>query len=117
MREPSSRGIMALFTVEEICEVLSAKSPAGLSLQDLKQRIRRVVTDSRLVRKGDLFIAFQGERVDAHAFVPKVFAQGATCAIVQEGYQFPPMRKGGNTPMLIGVRDTLEAFQRLATHY
>jgi len=117
MREPGSRGIMALFTVEEICEVLSAKSPAGLSLQDLKQRIRRVVTDSRLVRKGDLFIAFQGERVDAHAFVPKVFAQGATCAIVQEGYQLPPMRKGGNTPMLIGVRDTLEAFQRLATHY
>ncbi len=77
MREPGSRGSMALFTVEEICEVLSAKSPAGLASQDTKQRIRRVVTDSRLVRKGDVFIAFQGERMDAHAFVPKAFSQGA----------------------------------------
>ncbi len=117
MREPGSRGVMALFTVEEICEVLSAKSPAGLSPQDRKQRIRRVVTDSRLVRKGDLFIAFQGERFDAQAFVPKAFAQGAICAIVQEGYQLPPMRKPSGTPIVLGVRDTLEAFQRLATHY
>jgi len=82
MREHGHRGVMALFTVEEICEVLSAKSPVGLSPQDLKQRIRRVVTDSRLVRKGDLFIAFQGERFDAHTFVPKVFAQGAVCVLL-----------------------------------
>lgn len=115
MRE--HRGVMALFTVEEICEVLSAKSPAGLTPQDLKQRIRRVVTDSRLVRKGDLFIAFQGERIDAHTFVPKVFAQGAVCAIVQEDYRLPPMKPRTGTPIVLGVRDTLEAFQRLATHY
>ncbi|HPV82117.1 MAG TPA: UDP-N-acetylmuramoyl-tripeptide--D-alanyl-D-alanine ligase, partial [Nitrospira sp.] len=108
---------MALFTVEEICEVLSAKSPTGLSPQDLKQRIRRVVTDSRLVRKGDVFIAFQGERFDAHTFVPKVFAQGAVCAIVQEDYRLPPMKPRTGTPIILGVRDTLEAFQRLATHY
>ena len=117
MREHGHRGVMALFTVEEICEVLSAKSPAGLSPQDLKQRIRRVVTDSRLVRKGDLFIAFQGERFDAHTFVPKVFAQGAVCAIVQEDYRLPPMKQLTGMPIVLGVRDTLEAFQRLATHY
>lgn len=76
MREHGNRGVMALFTVEEICEVLSVRPPAGVTPQDLKQRIRRVVTDSRLVRKGDLFIAFQGERFDAHTFVPKVLAQG-----------------------------------------
>ena len=107
MRESGSRGVMALFTVEEICEVLSVKLPSGLTSQDLKQRIRRVVTDSRLVRKGDVFIAFQGDRVDAHAFVPKVFAQGAVCAIVQEAYCLPPMRKQSGTPILLGVRDTL----------
>ena len=117
MREHGNRGVMALFTVEEIYEVLSAKSPAGLSPQDLKQRIRRVVTDSRLARKGDLFIAFQGERFDAHTFVPKVFGQGAVCAIVQEDYRLPPMQKRTATPIVLGVRDTLEAFQRLATHY
>lgn len=117
MREHGHRGVMALFTVEEICEVLSARSPGGLSPQDLKQRIRRVVTDSRLVRKGDLFIAFQGDRFDAHTFVPKAFAQGAACAIVQEDYRLPSMKPRTGTPIVLGVRDTLEAFQRLATHY
>ena len=117
MREHGNRGVMALFTVEEICEVLSARPPAGVTSQDLKQRIRRVVTDSRLVRKGDLFIAFQGERFDAHAFVPKALSQGAVCAIVQEDYHLPPAPKRAGVPMLLGVRDTLEAYQRLATHY
>ena len=96
MREHGNRGVMALFTVEEICEVLSVRPPAGVTPQDLKQRIRRVVTDSRLVRKGDLFIAFQGE---------------------QEDYRLPPAPKRTGVPMLLGVRDTLEAYQRLATHY
>lgn len=117
MREHGNRGVMALFTVEEICEVLSVRPPAGVTPQDLKQRIRRVVTDSRLVRKGDLFIAFQGERFDAHTFVPKVLAQGAVCAIVQEDYRLPPAPKRTGVPMLLGVRDTLESYQRLATHY
>lgn len=117
MREHGNRGVMALFTVEEICEVLSAKAPAGLTPHDLKQRIRRVMTDSRLVRKGDLFIAFQGDRYDGHAFVTKALAQGAVCVIVQEDYRLPPSPKRAEAPLLLGVRDTLEAYQRLATHY
>ena len=34
-----------------------------------------------------------------------------------KGIGFRRCGRGGNTPILIGVRDTLEAFQRLATHY
>ena len=116
MREQGSRGTMALFTVEEICEVLSAKPPTG-SLHGLKQRIRRVMTDSRLVRKGDLFVALQGDRFDGHTFVTKALAQGAVCAIVQEDYRLTPLPKRAEPPLLLGVRDTLEAYQRLATHY
>jgi UDP-N-acetylmuramoyl-tripeptide--D-alanyl-D-alanine ligase len=108
---------MALFTIEEICEVLSAKSPAGSTLHGLKQRIRRVMTDSRLVRKGDLFVALRGDRFDGHAFVTKALAQGAVCAIVQEDYRLTPSPKRAEPPILLGVRDTLEAYQRLATHY
>lgn len=117
MREHGGRGVMALFTIEEICEVLSVRAPAGLTSHDLKQRIRRVVTDSRLVRKGDLFIAFQGERFNGHAFVVKALAQGAVCVIVQEDYRLPPSPKRSEAPVLLGVRDTLEAYQRLAAHY
>ena len=108
---------MAMFTVEEICEVLSARPQTGPAGRDLKQRIRRVVTDSRLAGPGDLFLALQGERFDGHAFVEKALAQGAVCAIVQEDYRLRPSPKRAQAPILLAVRDTLEGYQRLATHY
>jgi UDP-N-acetylmuramoyl-tripeptide--D-alanyl-D-alanine ligase len=117
MREHGSRGMMALFTVEEICEVLSVRAPAVMTPHVLKQRIRRVITDSRMTRNGDLFIALTGDRYDGHTFVRNALALGAVCAIVQEDYRLPPWPKGAEVPLLFGVRDTLEAYQRLATHY
>lgn len=117
MREPGSRGGAGLFTLEETCEVLSAKLPAGLKPQQFKQRIRRVITDSRIVRSGDLFVALEGERFDGHAFVGKALAHGAICAVVREGHSLPPWNKREETPIVLAVRDTLEAFQRLASHY
>lgn len=117
MREQENRGVMALFTVEEICEVLSAGTPPGLTSHDLKQRIRRAITDSRQVRRGDLFIAFQGDRYDGHEFVQNALAQGAACVIVQEDYRLPPSPADEDAPVVLKVRNTLEAYQRLATHY
>ncbi|MFN7834871.1 MAG: UDP-N-acetylmuramoyl-tripeptide--D-alanyl-D-alanine ligase [Burkholderiaceae bacterium] len=46
-------------------------------------RIAGIVTDSRRVGAGDVFVALQGERFDAHDFLPQVAAQGAAFAIVQ----------------------------------
>ena len=63
--------------------------------------------DSRTIAKGDLFFAIRGERMDGHAFVPAVLAQGAVAAIVSE-----PVPKA-NGPLLL-VKDTLEALQSLA---
>ena len=45
--------------------------------------IKNVVTDSRLVRSGDLFIAIRGEKFDAHQFVPEVLRQGAALVLVE----------------------------------
>lgn len=46
------------------------------------QALASVVTDSRAVRPGDLFVAIQGERFDAHQFVSDVARQGACAALV-----------------------------------
>ena len=108
---------MSIFTIEEILEVLSAKVVSGQSPQSLKKRIRRVISDSRLVRGGDLFVAFVGDRYDGHAFVPAALAQGAVGAIVQEDYALPPQTKRMVRPVLLGVKDTLLAYQQLATHH
>ncbi|WP_293759683.1 UDP-N-acetylmuramoyl-tripeptide--D-alanyl-D-alanine ligase [uncultured Aquitalea sp.] len=46
--------------------------------------VRRVVTDSRAVEAGDLFVALKGERFDAHDFVPDVLARGAAVLVSRE---------------------------------
>jgi UDP-N-acetylmuramoyl-tripeptide--D-alanyl-D-alanine ligase len=44
--------------------------------------VRRVLTDSRLVGAGDLFVALHGERFDAHDFLAEVAARGVAGAVV-----------------------------------
>lgn len=108
----------SLFTVEEILEVLGARLLSGRTPACLKKRIKRVISDSRAVGKGDLFVAFEGDRFDGHAFVPTSFGQGAVAAIVREDYTWPaPSKRGTEPPVLIGVKDTLDAYQKLATHH
>jgi UDP-N-acetylmuramoyl-tripeptide--D-alanyl-D-alanine ligase len=68
--------------------------------------VGEIVTDSRTVRQGDLFIALRGPRFDAHAFVDDVMARGAVGAIVEVG------RASGAG--VIEVADTLKALQALA---
>jgi UDP-N-acetylmuramoyl-tripeptide--D-alanyl-D-alanine ligase len=110
---------MALFTIEELREVISVKVLAGEPSPSAKRRIRNVSTDSRSIKRGDLFVALQGERFDGHDFVPAVLAQGAIGAIVHDQYRFPQnkMPAGRSVPFLFGVRDPLFAYQQLATHH
>ena len=73
---------------------------------DLNGQVGEIVTDSRALRQGDLFVALRGPRFDAHAFVDDVMSRGAAGAIVEAG------RASGVG--LIEVADTLQALQALA---
>ena len=68
-------------------------------------RIASVVTDSRRVVPGALFVALQGERDDGHAFVPDALARGAAAALVH--------REGTAEPVLV-VADTGRGLLALA---
>lgn len=46
----------------------------------------RYVADSRLVQKGDVFVALKGENTDGHFFVNQAFEKGASLAIVKSDY-------------------------------
>ena len=48
----------------------------------LNKTVRGIVTDSREVRPGDLYIAISGDRVDGHTFIKDVFEKGAVCALI-----------------------------------
>jgi UDP-N-acetylmuramoyl-tripeptide--D-alanyl-D-alanine ligase len=75
-----------------------------------------VVTDSRTLQPGDLFVALRGPRFDGHVFVAEVLARGAAGAIVERGFAgSDSLRQGYDLrTRLIEVDDTLEALQRLA---
>jgi len=117
------QGSMGFFTVEELREVISVKVLVAQGSLSGKRRIGRISTDSRSVRRGDLFVALRGDRYDGHEFVSVAFAQGAVGAIVQDDYRLPPGSApvsridGRPAPFLFGVRDPLFAYQQLATHH
>ncbi|WP_341817167.1 UDP-N-acetylmuramoyl-tripeptide--D-alanyl-D-alanine ligase [Wolbachia endosymbiont (group A) of Agelastica alni] len=68
-----------------------------------------ISTDTRSIKKGDLFIALKGRNFDGHNFLHEAFLKGAVAAIVSEG-------KYKNFPLII-VQDTLKALHDMASYY
>ena len=50
----------------------------------LDQEVSGVVIDSRKVQPGFLFVAIDGERVNAHKFIPDTIKAGAMCVVSHE---------------------------------
>jgi len=103
---------MALFMGTEVSAIVGGAVLAGAAGLG-RARILRVHTDSRSVKKGDLFVALPGERFDAHEFVPAAVAAGAAAVIVRTDYVPPPALRAAGAPVL-GVADPLRAYQQLA---
>lgn len=77
--------------------------------------IKRVTTDSRDVRHGDLFVAIRGTRHDGHAFVVAAMNAGATAALVRRDFRRPD--ELDDRAVLIAVDDTIAALGRLARYH
>jgi murE/murF fusion protein len=71
-----------------------------------------VVTDSRKVASGDIFVALAGERFDGHDFLEQVAAAGAGCLVVCKE---TPQKTLPAIPCLL-VDDTLRALGDLAAY-
>ncbi len=111
-----------MLTLGFILETLTDYRPTGN-----EPTIASVVIDSRLVRPGSLFIAFSGENVDGHDFVPEAFQKGAVAALVerpvavdclivdaaQSSMDKEPAALDLKIPLCILVGSTLEALQSL----
>lgn len=78
---------------------------------DPDAEITNVVTDSRQVKDGSLFVPIIGERVDAHRFIPDVMKMGA--AVTFTSNQDTETERGA----CIYVTSTLAALQKLAAWY
>lgn len=81
----------------------------GSQIKDKDIIIEGFEFDSRKVKKGDVFFALKGGRVDGHNFLSEVANKGAIAAIVDRSYQ------GDHCGLtLFFVEDVLGALQNLA---
>jgi len=117
----ASRVVVASFSGEEIIAATGGMLLAG----SLRTRVRRICTDSRVAREGDLFIALQGETFDGHQFVKDVLGLGVHGVVVAESMSKKalsaikkmPQPRSGAGPFIIGVDDTTRAYQDIAAFH
>jgi UDP-N-acetylmuramoyl-tripeptide--D-alanyl-D-alanine ligase len=74
--------------------------------------VRRICTDSRRVRTGDLFVALRGERFNGHDFLKDSLAAGAAAVMIEASVRAQSLP----CPRII-VADTRRALGRLAACY
>jgi len=97
--------VEVLFTLREVAEATGGEILGGGN-----PIIGGVSVDSRLVLRGDLFVALPGERVDGHQFLPQARDRGAVAALVS--------RRDLTTDLpLVLVEDTTRALGDLAAWY
>jgi UDP-N-acetylmuramoyl-tripeptide--D-alanyl-D-alanine ligase len=110
-----------MLTVGQVVESIIGTMPAGLD-----QPISGTVIDSRLVKKGALFVALPGEQFDGHQFVADAFERGAVLAIIDQDIEIEAptldIRRSLpevdlsvlRPPLCLRVQDSLRALQQLA---
>lgn len=92
----------------------AAESCLGELIQgDAERLFEQVVTDSRRISKGDLFVALKGERFDGHEFVESALRDGAVGAVVERDW----IARNPRVASAIAVTDTTQALGRLAGCY
>ncbi len=83
-----------------------------------KNIISGISTDSRTLRKGELFVALRGEKYNGHDFISTAITNGACAIMVERSWveQNQPMFVSIPVPRIV-VPNTLRAFGELARLY
>ncbi|MBQ1690167.1 MAG: UDP-N-acetylmuramoyl-tripeptide--D-alanyl-D-alanine ligase, partial [Firmicutes bacterium] len=103
---------MKTLTLKEIAKAVNGSIITGND----QAEITGVSTDSRTVKKGDLFIALIGARSDAHDYLPQVAKAGAKAVIVSDREKTLELLKDEDVTAIL-VEDTLQALLDLGGYY
>jgi UDP-N-acetylmuramoyl-tripeptide--D-alanyl-D-alanine ligase len=96
------------FLLDDVLKATTGNLIAGAS----GKTFYGISTDSRLVKKGNLFIALKGEKFDGHDFVNQALQQGAAGVVVSDSKVSQDLMD--KSVAVIKVADTLIAFGDLA---
>lgn len=102
---------MVPIKIGDIAAALDAELLAG----DPEAVISSVCIDSRLMKRGDLFIPLKGERFDGHRFVDDVIAGGAAGILVERLGEDSASRLRRGSGAALKVKDTGAALTGLAS--
>lgn len=72
--------------------------------------IGEVIIDSRLVKQGDMFVAYKGEKTDGHAYISAAFDKGAGCCLASRVPE-------GEERCILLVDDVQTALEKIAASY
>ncbi len=96
-------------TVSKIAKITNAELVSG----NPKTKVMSFVTDSRVIRPGDAFLALKGKNHDARQFIPEVLQKGASVVLAEKGFEIPK----DSTASFVLVEDSLKALQTLAKYH
>jgi len=101
------------FTIRQIIEATKGQLLTNSSI-NLDAEINGVSTDTRTIKKGELFIPLVGEMFDGHYFVDEAIEKGASAVLIhREDAKFLP--ELFSEVAVVKVADTLRALQDLAS--
>ncbi|MHC1720978.1 MAG: UDP-N-acetylmuramoyl-tripeptide--D-alanyl-D-alanine ligase [Clostridiaceae bacterium] len=101
---------MEVLTLTEIADAIKGE----IVLRGNSQEYSSISTDTRKIKKGDIFIALKGEKFNANKFVKEAVNSGATLCIVDE---LMPDAWSIEGISLIKVENTGKALLDLARYY
>ena len=94
------------------------KATGGRLLQgDPETPFAGLSTDTRTIRRGEVFLALKGEHFDGHTFVPEAVKKGAAGAIVQNGGLTQAITETAMSVPLIAVSETLRTLGDIARYW
>ncbi len=96
-----------MFTLNEIVKATSAKI-----YKEEKKEFSAIVTDTRKISEGVLFVALKGERFNGEDFAAEALEKGAAGVVVSEDCDKKQLEKCAGT--VLQVKDTLAAYQLIA---
>lgn len=81
---------------------LLGKSKVSKELERLAQSASGVTEDSRLVKKGDIFVAISGATHDGHDFIEEALSCGASLVVGERDLKIPKYRKVDDSRVALG---------------
>ncbi len=96
-------------------EILRGTRGRALGKRDAALPIGRIMTDTRLLEKNDVFFALSGKRFDGHDFITEAMQKGVRIFVISEPKKVSQDQK--KAALFIQVKDALAAYGDLAGTY